>query len=110
MSRFIGILGIIIILALCYLMSNNKKAINLKTVGMGLLLQFLLAVFILKIPFGKFIFEKIALFINKIFEFAVQGANFVFGPLTNSPDIWNNLFGADKAFMFALQLIPSLIL
>ncbi len=109
MERFVGLVGIILILALCYLMSNNKKAINIKTVVTGLILQFGLAVFILKIPMGRFIFEKIALFINKILEFATQGANFVFGPLTNSPDVWQNLFGADKAFLFALQLIPSLI-
>lgn len=109
MERFIGILGILIILGLCYLMSNNKKAINYKTVVTGLIIQFLLALFILKVPVGQFIFSKIAIFINKILEFATEGANFVFGPLTNSPEVLDKLFGADKSFMFALQLIPSLI-
>ena len=46
MSRFIGILGIIFIFGLAYLMSNNRKAINYKTVGMGFLLQVLFAVFV----------------------------------------------------------------
>ena len=41
MSRFIGFLGIIIIFALAYLMSNNRKAINYKTIGVGFLLQVL---------------------------------------------------------------------
>ena len=46
MSRFMGILGIIFIFGLAYLMSNNRKAINYKTVGMGFLLQVLFAVFV----------------------------------------------------------------
>ena len=53
MSRFIGILGIVVIFALAYALSNNKKAINYKTIGMGFLLQVLLAVFIFKIPIGQ---------------------------------------------------------
>ena len=56
LSKFIGVLGIIVILFICYLMSNNKKKINLKTVGVGLILQFLLAVFIIKTPVGVKIF------------------------------------------------------
>ena len=52
MSRFIGILGIIFIFGLAYLMSNNRKAINYKTVGMGFLLQVLFAVFVFKVPLG----------------------------------------------------------
>ena len=42
MSRFVGIIGIIVIFAICYLMSNNKKKISLKTVLSGFILQFLL--------------------------------------------------------------------
>lgn len=108
MNILFGIIGIIAMLLIAFFMSANKKAINYKTVIVGLILQFLLAVFILKFEPGKILFEKIGLFVEKILEFANQGADFVFGPLTNSPDVMKELFG-DKAFMFALNLIPALI-
>ena len=61
MSRFIGILGIIFIFGLAYLMSNNRKAINYKTVGMGFLLQVLFAVFVFKVPLGQKLFMAIGI-------------------------------------------------
>lgn len=108
MERFFGLLGIIFMLLVAFAMSNNRKAINYKTVGVGLLLQFFLAVFVLKVPLGKVIFANIGLFIQKILEFAQQGANFVFGPLTGCPIKMIEIFGP-KAHIFALQLIPALI-
>lgn len=108
MDRFFGLIGIFLILLLAFAMSNNKKAINYKTVGVGLLLQFLLAVFILKVPLGKMIFGEIGSFIQKILDFAQQGANFAFGALTNNPHRLTELFGP-KAGIFALQLMPALI-
>lgn len=108
MERLWGLVGIIILLLIAFLMSNNKKAINLKTVSVGLLLQFLLAVFILKVPLGKAIFNNIGLFIQKILEFALEGANFVFGFLTSNPCKLTELFGS-KSCIFALQLMPALI-
>lgn len=104
MERFFGILGIIFIFALAYLMSNNKKAINLKTIGMGFLLQILLAVFIFKVPFGRTLFLYIGKFIQKILEFANIGGKFVFGGLMDEK--WSQLFGGN---IFAIQLICSLI-
>jgi CNT family concentrative nucleoside transporter len=56
MDRFTGLIGIILILGIAYLLSNNKKQINYRLVGTGLLLQALLAVFILKV--NNFIFFK----------------------------------------------------
>lgn len=108
MKILFGISGILSLLLIAFLMSNNKKKINYKTVIVGLLLQFFLAVFILKFPPGKIIFEYIGKFIGKILEFSNVGADFVFGPLTNSPQILHEIFG-DKAFMFAMSLIPPLI-
>ena len=108
MSILFGFLGILAMLLMAFLMSNNKKAINYKTVCVGLLLQFLLAVFILKFEPGKLLFEYIGIFVGKILEFANEGADFVFGPLSNSPEILQEIFG-DKAFMFAMKLVPALI-
>ena len=108
LSKLTGFLGIIIILAICYFMSNDKKAINLKTVGVGLLLQFLLAVFIIKIPLGVKIFEFLASVINKILEASISGSNFTFGWLTNSPETISHLFPG-KDFIFAIILMSTMI-
>ena len=56
MGRFTGIIGIIVILGLAFLWSNNRKKINYRVVGTGLLLQVALAIFILKVPLGQDIF------------------------------------------------------
>ena len=66
MDRFFGIFGIVFILLLSFLMSNNKKRISIKTITRAFLLQFLLGVFILKVPLGIRIFEAIGGFIQKI--------------------------------------------
>lgn len=108
MDRYFGLLGIIFILGISYLMSNNKKKISLKTVGNGLLLQFLLAVFVLKVPLGQMIFEKAGLFIQKILDFSMQGADFVFGVLTCNPHRMCEVFQSDIG-IFALKLIPATI-
>ncbi|HPR74273.1 MAG TPA: Na+ dependent nucleoside transporter N-terminal domain-containing protein, partial [Bacteroidales bacterium] len=70
MARFTGIIGIIVILGLAYLWSNNRKAINLRLVVTGLLLQLVLAVFILKVPLGQTIFEWLGRVINKLLHFS----------------------------------------
>ena len=108
MNILFGFIGILAMLLIAFFMSSNKKAINYKTVGVGLLLQFFLAVFILKFEPGKLIFEYIGKFVEKILDFANEGSNFVFGPLSNSPEILKEIFG-EKAFIFALNLIPALI-
>ena len=107
MDRFFGIFGIILIFAIAFLMSNNRKAINYKTVGTGFALQILLAVFVFKVPLGRALFLNIGLFIQKILDFAKEGGSFVFGHLMNNVKL-DELFGTG-ANVFALQLISSLI-
>lgn len=107
MERFVGIFGIIFIFLLAYLMSNNKKAINYKTVGMGFLLQVGLALFVFKFPLGRTLFMSIGIFIQKILDFAKEGGAFVFGPLISNTKL-ENIFGLGSN-VFALQLISSLI-
>lgn len=108
MDRFFGVLGIIIIFLIAFLMSNNKKIINLKTIGMGFLLQILLAVFVLKTTIGQTVFKTLGMGIEKILQFSTEGGNFVFGALTNSPEKMSELFGSG-AFIFALQLLTTFI-
>ena len=107
MSRFIGLIGIVVIFLLCYLLSNNRKAINYKTIGMGFILQIALAIFIFKVPLGRDMFLLIGEFIRKILDFAYDGGSFVFGPLLNNNRL-AELFGSNYS-IFALQLICSMI-
>lgn len=107
MDRFFGIFGIIFIFLIAFGMSNNRKAINYKTVGTGFLLQILLAVFIFKVPLGRTMFLKLGEFVSKILDFAKEGGNFVFGHLMSSEKL-SEIYGAG-AQIFALQLIASLI-
>ena len=109
MDRFVGIIGIVLILGIAYAFSNNRKAISLKTIIPGFVLQVLLAVFVLKTPLGKNMFHAIGMFIQKILDFSNEGGNFVFGVLTNNPVKMEELFGAGAGFIFALKLIPTII-
>ena len=108
MERFFGILGVIFIFLIAFLISNNRKAINYKTVATGFVLQILLAVFVFKVPIGRQIFLAIGSVIQKILEFAKEGGSFVFGALINNPEQFDSIFGSGNQ-IFALQLICATI-
>ena len=109
LARLSGIIGIVIILGICYLMSNNRKKINYKTIGVGLALQFLLAVFVLKIPLGKTSIDILAGCIRKILTFSNVGADFVFGFLSSSADKLDLIFFEGAGFLFSVKLIATII-
>ncbi len=109
MNRYIGIIGIVIILFIAFLMSNNRKAINYRLVVSGLLLQLAFAVFILKIPAGQIIFSKIGFGITKLLDYATKGGDFVFGILMDHKAL-GSVFGAGKSMIFMFTLIPTIIL
>ena len=104
-----GIIGIIFILGLCFLLSNNRKNINYRTVAVGLALQFFIAFFVLKTSVGQSIFKSLGAGIQKILNFAVEGGNFVFGFLTDRPEKLTEVLGPGADFIFALTLTPVLI-
>lgn len=107
MQRFVGLIGIVVVLLIAYFLSNNKKKINFKTIGMALLLQVLFALFIFKVPLGQMIFLKIGAFIEKLLDFAVEGGNVVFGGLLSDKFTIDYCSGTR---IFAVQLICSMIL
>ncbi|NNF33150.1 MAG: Na+ dependent nucleoside transporter [Saprospiraceae bacterium] len=96
-----GILGIAVMLFFCYLLSSNRKAINWKLVGMGLTLQILLAILVLKVPFINTGFDWIAKMFEKTLRFSEAGATFIFGDLVLKVDT----FG----YIFAFQVLPTII-
>ena len=79
MNQIIGILGIGTLLGIAFLLSENKKGINIKTVAWGLSLQILFALIILKTPIGRPIFSFFDSAISKLISFADTGSEFLFG-------------------------------
>jgi CNT family concentrative nucleoside transporter len=108
MERFTGLLGIVLILGVAFLMSNNRKAINYRTVGVGLLLQVLLAVFILKTEVGQNLFQWLGDSINTLLGQADKGAQFVFGSLVNR-DLMIKAFGPGNDYIFFFKVVPTII-
>ncbi len=107
MGRFTGVIGIIIILGLAFLWSNNRKKINYRLVITGLLLQITLAIFILKVPIGQEIFFWLGKAINKLLDFSKAGGLFVFGDLTKVTQILPE--GIVKSGIFLFILLPTII-
>jgi CNT family concentrative nucleoside transporter len=107
MGRFTGVIGIIIILGLAFLWSNNRKKINYRLVITGLLLQITLAIFILKVPIGQEIFFWLGKAINKLLDFSKAGGLFVFGDLTKITQILPE--GIVKSGVFLFILLPTII-
>ncbi len=107
MGRFTGVIGIVVILGLAYLWSNNRKAINYRLVITGIILQILLAIFILKVPIGQDIFAWLGKAINKLLDFSKEGGLFVFGDLTKVTEILPA--GIAKSGVFLFILLPTII-
>jgi concentrative nucleoside transporter, CNT family len=101
MARFTGILGLITMLGLAYIFSTNRRAIRLKTVAWGLGLQIAFAFFVLKVDFGRTLFQKAGDAVNQLLAYAFAGSQFVFGDLGRQ--------GSHLGFYFAFQVLPTVI-
>jgi CNT family concentrative nucleoside transporter len=101
MGRFTGILGLFTMLGLAYAFSTNRRAIRLKTVAWGLGLQVAFAFFVLKIDFGRTLFQKAGDAVNRLLSYAFAGSQFVFGDLGKQ--------GSHLGFYFAFQVLPTVI-
>ena len=96
-----GVLGMISLLFIAFLFSNNRRAINWKVVGIGLAFQLVIAIGVLKVDFIKNIFEFIGKGFIKILFFTQSGSEFLFKGLISDMDT----FG----FIFAFQVLPTII-
>jgi concentrative nucleoside transporter, CNT family len=101
MGRFTGILGLLTMLGLAYTFSTNRHAIRLKTVAWGLGLQFVFAVFVLRVETGRQLFQKAGDVVNRLLSYAFVGSQFVFGDLGKQ--------GSHLGFYFAFQVLPTII-
>ncbi len=95
-----GILGMISLLAIAFLFSANKKAINWKTVIIGLVAQLVLAIGVLKVSFVKSAFEFVGNLFVLVLDFTRAGSEFLLGGMMNVES-----FG----FIFLFQVLPTII-
>ena len=96
-----GVLGMISLLFIAFLFSSNRRAINWKTVGIGLAFQLVIAIGVLKVSLIQNIFEAVGQVFVSILEFTRAGSKFLFDGLVVDMDT----FG----FIFAFQVLPTII-
>ena len=97
-----GALGMFALLLLAFLLSKNRKAINWRTVGFGLLAQIALAIGVLKVPFIQWFFEKVGEIFVSILDFTMAGTKFLFSSF---------ITGEIESSMvtFAVSILPTII-
>ena len=111
MQRFQGLIGVVLILGIAWLVSNNKKKINYRLVGSGILLQIVIALLILKVPLVKSFFQKIGGIITHIEAFAKEGASFVYGGLMADNFAGGSVpFRTPGVFIFGFSVLATIIL
>ena len=100
MERYIGILGLVVILGIAYAASLDRKAIKPRIIVWGLFLQFTFALFVMKIPVGMAILSGLAAATNGLMKKANAGAEFIFGDLATTDSL---------GFIFAVKALPIII-
>ncbi|MCH3883324.1 NupC/NupG family nucleoside CNT transporter [Tenacibaculum aquimarinum] len=100
-SLWRGVIGMVALLVIAFLFSSNKKAIDWKTVGLGVAFQLIIAIGVLKVPFIQGIFETIGGVFVSVLDFTRAGSKFLFEGLVVDMD----KFG----FIFAFQVLPTII-
>jgi CNT family concentrative nucleoside transporter len=99
-EKFIGVIGIAVILAIGFLFSTNKKAVSPRTIFSALALQFVIALFVFKTKIGETVLLNLTTGIEHVLNYANSGIGFVFGGLQNSDSI---------GFTFAIWVLPVII-
>lgn len=100
-SLWRGILGMVSLLFIAFLFSNNRKAIDWKSAGIGIAFQLIIAVGVLKVSFVQSGFEAVGKIFVSILDFTRAGSQFLFDGLVADM----NTFG----FIFAFQVLPTII-
>jgi CNT family concentrative nucleoside transporter len=106
MNVVMGIFGIITLLLIAILMSNNRQAINVRTVVTAFMLQAGFGAFVLYLSFGQAVLVSMANGVQWVIDSSGQGINFLFGALVS--DKMFELFGGG-GFIFALRVLPVIV-
>lgn len=101
MKVLLNIVGIILILALMYLFSYNRKAVDKKQVLKAFIIQFIIAALIIKVPVGRAVISKVSDGVASVLGYGSEGIQFVFGSL--------GLPTAPTGFIFAFQTLGNIV-
>lgn len=99
MAIILNILGIIVLLGVLYLVSSDKASVNKKLIGKALLIQFVLAFFLVKFPLGRNIVMSVSDFVTNVLSYGKEGLTFVFGPLADG----------SQGFIFAISVLGNIV-
>ncbi|MGO8787080.1 MAG: NupC/NupG family nucleoside CNT transporter [Terriglobia bacterium] len=121
MTRLIPILGMLVILSAAVLLSNNRKAIPWRTVGWGLALQILVALFVLRTGLGYWLMSEVSSAFVSVLNCSFAGSSFVFGALGEKQGSFGVIFAfqalpmiifvaALMSILYYLRIIPALVL
>lgn len=99
MDYFRGLFGILVLILVAFIFSANKKKVDWRLVGIGVVLQALFGFLITKVEFVARIFATVSRAFVKLLSFSADGATFIFG------DLATDSFG----FIFAFQVLPTII-
>lgn len=101
-NRYLNIVGIVVILAIAWLLSKGRQHISIRTISIGLLLQWVIGFLMLKTALGHAIVQKAADGFSVLYHCADAGSRFIFGALAENIDTpWN--------FVFAIKVLPIII-
>jgi len=103
-----GLLGIVFIIGIAYLLSAKKQRIDWKLIVTGLVLQIVIAIAVLRVPFVRGIFEGIGSGFVTFLSFAADGAQFLFGDLARNSEGTANA-KHNLGFLFAFQALPTVV-
>ncbi|MCI5764760.1 NupC/NupG family nucleoside CNT transporter [Actinobacillus porcinus] len=106
METLISILGIVVLLAIAFLLSTNRKAINYRTVIGAFAIQLIFGALILYVPMGRDALKWLAEGVQSILNYGAEGTKFVFGGLAG--DKIFEVMGGD-GFIFAVRVLPAIV-
>jgi CNT family concentrative nucleoside transporter len=95
-----GVMGMLILILIACALSNNRKNIPWKVVGLGLLAQLIIAIGVIKISWIKIFFEYISSFFVKLLEYTQAGTQMLLGPFGDVDQY---------GFIFVFQALPIII-
>jgi CNT family concentrative nucleoside transporter len=103
-----GIIGILLVLLVAYLLSNNKRGIRWRPILGGLIIQVTLAFVVLRWEMGKEGLLAVKDAVQQVINASQQGILFMFGPLASN-EVMGEVFGNHMAFVFAFRVLPLII-
>lgn len=106
MEALISILGIVVLLAIAFLLSTNRKAINYRTVIGAFAIQLIFGALILYVPIGRDALKWLAEGVQNILNYGAEGTKFVFGGLASNKIF--EVMGGD-GFIFAVRVLPAIV-